>query len=345
MTSRSREPVRRRSKPLAEPALQVLRAGWPSGVALLDEASLVELEMAADDPPAGSLLVLACEYADIATDAGGLIAAEMLGVNSASDFLPMTPISTRWGVADVAALADRVAVYPKSRHVVLLPSADEFERRALDRLLLVLEEPPSPLLVLLCVSRASLLPETIIGRAAKIVELRVLSSAAREAALVEHGVAPAVAAESVALAGVRPSLAGPFAADVRLRELARVALSAADQHSRPVHAAYLRLAALSTLAGLLAAVRRDPLSGVEFRAWDLDEIDQVGRRVLLDLLQVWAAHRRDALVKLLVSGDASVVDRVQEELLALESFHERVATPVPLGLCLSAFTASAALRV
>lgn len=330
-----------RRAPGSPPAKEVpvLQAGWPSGVALVDETSLSVLESIAEDPPSGSLVVLACEFADVSRDAGDMLARTMLGSSAEEDLHLAFPEGERWTVGEVEEIARRLTRYPRSRHVVLVDAAESLERRALDRLLLLLEEPPSPLLVLMVVPRFDVLPATIRGRAAAEVRIGVLSAAERVRALVSRGVGPQVAREAVDLAGPRPSLAGPFASDANLRDLARRGLSP-EVGLDAVASSDRRVLELSTLAFALAAVRRSPGSPVELRERRYEDLDPASRVLFRELVHVWADHRRRGLCALLPSlppHAMPLLERSLEEVLLLQ---ERLRVPVGPSLAFAACAAS-----
>lgn len=339
-TGAARTASRRRapgSPPVEE--VPVLRSGWPSGVALIDEASLSALETLAEDPPEGSLVVLACEFADVALDAGDLVARGLLGADALEDFHPATPEGERWTVGEVEALASRVLRYPRRRHVLLVDRAETMERRALDRLLLLLEEPPTPLLAILVVPRADVLPSTIRGRAAEEVAIGVLSVAERVKALESRGVGAAVAREAVDLAGVRPSLAGPFAADSVLRELARRALDPVLD-VRAVTGTEERLVALSSVASVLAAVRRDPTTSAPIDSCGYEDLDPAGKAMFRELVAVWAEHRRRWLAGLLVGLPAHAAPVLERCFRDVDVLLERLRVPVGPSLAFAACAAA-----
>lgn len=336
MAARPTTRTKRRTRTPDDQSLHVLRSGWPSGVALLDEQSLVELEALSDDPSAGALAVLVCEFADVAIDAGELVAKGMLGSAGRDDFHSCSPAGERWTVGEVEDLAFVLRRYPAQRHVVLLTDADRLDRRALDRFLVMLEEPPSPLLVLMCVPRLDVLPGTIRGRASVVLELGVLPAPARVHALTEQDVLETIAIEAVALAGIRPSLAGPLAADAPLRNLAKKCFEPGLADRAPVLDGYHRLAAMTTLAGVLAEVRAAPGSAVELRERSLEDLSPAGRAMLREVLVVWGDHRRRALLAMLPTLDAQEVEYLERCLCALEVFQERLRVPVSAGLCMAA---------
>jgi hypothetical protein len=308
-------------------------------VALVDEESLSVLESLADDPPTGSLVVLACEFADVAGDAGDLVARGLLGTDAVEDFRSATPEGERWTVGEIEALASLVSRYPRRRHVLLVDRAETMERRALDRLLLLLEEPPSPLLVLLVVPRADALPATIRGRASLEIGIGVLSANDRVRALESRGVGAQVAREAVELAGVRPSFAGPFAADATLREFARRALDPVFD-PRPVTGTEERLVALSSVASVLAAVRRDPTAAVAIEACGYEDLDQAGKAVFRELVAVWASRRRAwlmAMLPTLVARESPLLERC---LVEIDVLAERLRVPVNPSLAFAACAAS-----
>lgn len=325
------------SPPLAE--VPVLRSGWPSGVALVDEDSLSVLETLAEDPPEGSLVVLACEFADVALDAGDLVARGLLGADVLEDFHPATPEGERWTVGEVEALASRVLRYPRRRHVLLVDRAETMERRALDRLLLLLEEPPTPLLAILVVPRADVLPTTIRGRAAEEVAIGVLSAVERMKALESRGVGSAVAREAVELAGVRPSLAGPFAADATLRELARRALDPVLD-ARAVTGTEERMVALASVASVLAAVRRDPNAPASIETCGYEDLEPAGKVMFRELVAVWADHRRRWLAGLLVGVPAHVAPVLERSFRDVDTLLERLRVPVGPSLAFAACAAA-----
>lgn len=313
----------------------MLRAGWPSGVALVDEESLSVLEALSEDPPEGSLVVLACEFADVALDAGDLVARGLLGSDVSEDFHPAAPEGERWTVGEVEALASRTLRYPRRRHVLLVDRAETMERRALDRLLVLLEEPPTPLLAVLVVPRADMLPSTIRGRAAVEVGIGVLSVAERVRALETRGVGAAAAREAVELAGVRPSLAGPFAADATMRELARRALDPAID-PRAVSGTEERLVALATVASVLVAVRRDPLAAVTITTCGYEDLDPAGKAMFRELVVVWAEHRRRWITGLLVGLSPRVLPVVERSFRDIDTLLERLRVPVSPSLAFAA---------
>lgn len=331
---------RRRSPGSPPPAeVPVLRSGWPSGVALIDEDSLSALEALSEDPPEGSLVVLACEFADVALDAGDLVARGLLGADVLEDFHPGTPEGERWTVGEVEALAARVLRYPRRRHVLLVDRAETMERRALDRLLLLLEEPPTPLLAILVVPRADVLPTTIRGRAAAEVAIGVLSPGDRVRALESRGVGPAVAREAVELAGVRPSLAGPFAADATLREITRRALDPVLD-ARAVTGTEERLRALATVASVLAAVRRDPSAPAPIETCGYEDLEPSGRTMFRELVAVWAEHRRRWLAGLLVDVPAHAAPVLERSFRDVDTLLERLRVPVGPPLAFAACAAA-----
>jgi hypothetical protein len=320
----------------------VLRAGWPSGVALVDELSLSALEELAEDPPSGSLVVLGCEYADVSRDAGEMVARGMLGASAEEDLHVLSPEGERWTVGEIEDLSRRVARYPRTRHVVVVDAAETLERRALDRLLLLLEEPPSPLLVLLVVPRFDVLPATIRGRAAREVRIGVLSSSDRAKALAQRGVGLQVARDAVDLAGPRPSLAGPFAADAALRDLARRGLA---PHAGPgtVSSAETRVRDLATLAHVLAAIRRDPSAVFEIRERRYEDLDPSSRMVFRELVHVWAAHRRRWICSLLPLASPTAMPSLERSLTELVLLEERLRVPVNPSLAFAACAAASPL--
>jgi len=308
----------------------------------VDEESLSLLEGLAEDPPEGSLVVLACEFADVALDSGDLVARSLLGPDAAEDFHACSPEGERWTVAEVELVASRVLRYPRRRHVLLLDRAELIDRRALDRLLLLLEEPPSPLLAILVVPRADSLPATIRGRAACEVSVGVLPANERVRALVDRGVGAQVARDAVDLAGVRPSLAGPFAADAELRSLARRALDPVLD-ARAVTGTEERLVALSSVASALAAVRRDPGAPVVLEACGYEDLDSAGKAVFRELVAVWASHRRRHLAGLLAGLPAAGMPGLEASLAALETLETRLRVPVNPSAAFAAHAASSRL--
>jgi len=318
----------------------VLRAGWPSGVTLLDERSLALLEGLGEDPPAGALAVLVCEFADVTRDAGELVGRGLLGPAADRDFAALAPASGRWTVPEVAQITARFHHHPEVRHVVFLGQAETLDRRSMDRLLLLTEEPPSPLLLLLGVPRVEQLPATIRGRATTVLELDVLPAPARVRALVERGVAETTARDAVELAGVRPSLAGPLAADSTLRELAREALDPRLDHRAPLEGAERRVLALAALAAALSRVRADPTRAVEVRPRRYEELDPEEKLLFRELVEVWAQHRRRTLVALLGELPAVAVTDLEACLREIERLQERLLVPVTPATAFAALALS-----
>jgi hypothetical protein len=158
-------------------------------------------------------------------------------------------------------------------------------------------------------------------------------------ALVEQDVLETVAIEAVALAGIRPSLAGPLAADAPLRNLAKACFEPGLTDSAPVLDGYHRLAAMTTLAGVLAEVRAAPGSAVELRERSLEDLSPAGRAMLREVLVVWGDHRRRSLLAMLPTVAAQEVEYLERRLLALEVFQERLRVPVSAGLCMAALVA------
>jgi hypothetical protein len=319
---------RRRSPSVLDVDVPVIRAGWPTGVALLSEDALGEVERFADDPPSGPLLVLATEFADVASDACEVIGRGILGDAFTEDFLRAVPAGDRWTVAEVEDLVARVKRYPRRRHVIAVESVERMERRSLDRLLVTLEEPPAPLLFLLVVPRLSSLPATLRGRSTDVVELAVLDEASRVRALVSRGVSSSVAEEAVRLAGIRPSLAGLLAMDSPLRPLAKTAFEPRLDFQRPVLASGERMAALCSLAAAVDAVRRGDHSRIVIDVSRFDDLTPAARVWAKDLFEVWLGHRRRALLGLLDTVDASQFAAVECSLAAMDVFRERLRSPM-----------------
>lgn len=308
--------------------LPVIRSGWPSGVALLSEDSLGVLEGLADDPPAGSLVVLVSAFTDVATDAVELLARGVLGPALNEDFRVVSPAGERWTVADMDSLLASLARHPRHRHVVALADADRMEKRVFDRLLLLLEDPPTALLMVLCVPRLETLPGTVRGRASETVLLEVLSESQRVRALVAKGVPELSAVEAVRLAGERPSLAGLLSLESPLRVLAREAFEPSIPSVDRLASAARRLTALSTLAAALLEVRKDPTGAVSVPVSRFEDLSPEGKVLARELLGVFVSHRRRYLLNLLSTVSASSMPDLEAALAALDVFLERLRIPV-----------------
>lgn len=333
-------PRKRAAKPLPAADARLLKSGWPTGVGLIAEASLSIIEQLAEDPPQGALAVFVCEFADIALDACDIVAQGILGVTYASDLWRCSPSGERWTVADVEELAFRVQRYPRLRHVLVLPDADRLDRRCADRLLVLLEEPLTPLLMLMCVPRRELLPATIRGRAALEVNLEVLSVPERVKSLMLKGVSAAVAAESVALAGVRPSLAGLFAADSGLRALAKDAFNPHLRSKSPLFETQRRLSFLATFASALRTVRADVTATRSLELLRYEDLDAESKLLTRELLLVWVEHRRALLVSLVETCSQDALVDIGVCLESLEVFVSMLRTPIAPSLALSALVAA-----
>ena len=325
--------------------IPVIRSGWPSGVALLSEDSLAALEGLADDPPAGSLVVLVSPFADVAGDSVELVARGILGPAVHEDYRLVTPDGERWTVADMEALVLSVSRHPRCRHVVALSDADRMEKRIFDRLLLLLEDPPTPLLMVLCVPRVETLPGTVRGRASEVMLLEVLSEPQRVRALVSKGVPESAALDAVRLAGERPSLAGLLALESPLRPLAREAFDPALPTGDRLGVAARRLGAISTLATALLEVRRDPAAAVSVPVSRFEDLAPEGKALARDLLTVFVAHRRRYLLEMLPGVSASEMSTLETALRALDLLLVRLRIPVSPLLALTELAASAEPRV
>ena len=338
---RTARPSRRKTPAPLAVDLPVIRSGWPSGVSLLSESSLSALEALADDPPAGTLVVLISPFTDVSSDAVDLLARGVLGSAFTDDVLRPEPSGETWTVSDVEAVLLAVQRVPRHRHVVVLGGVDRMDKRVFDRLLLLLEDPPTPLLLLLTVTRAELLPGTIRGRASVTLPLEVLSATQRVQALVTKGVARPEAEEAVELAGERPSLAGLLALEPSLRGLVREVFDPVFPERGIVEAAAVRLERISTLAAVLLAVRRNPGEAVAVPVSSYEDLPPEGKSLARELFTLLVARRRRFLLGLLPALPAARMLWWEEALGALEEFTRRIRVPVtPLLALVTLFVTS-----
>lgn len=341
--SRPPRPRRRATAPLTVD-LPVIRSGWPTGISLLSEGCLASIEALADDPPAGTLVVLVSPFSDVAADSVDLLARGILGSAFTEDYLRPEPSGDSWTVGDLEGVLSVVQRVPRSRHVVVLRNVDRMDKRVFDRLLLLLEDPPTPLLLLLTVSRAELLPGTIRGRATVTLPLEVLSATQRVQALVAKGVSPADASEAVDLAGERPSLAGLLALEPSLRALGASVLDPVFPVADTVRAASVRLEEVSTLAAVLLAVRKNPGEAVSVKVSSYEDLSPEGKGLARELLALMVGRRRRFLLGLLTDLPATRMPVWEESLAALELFSRRIGIPVtPLLALARLFEGSAGL--
>jgi hypothetical protein len=189
------------------------------------------------------------------------------------------------------------------------------------------------------VPRADVLPTTIRGRAAAEVAIGVLAPVDRVRALESRGVGPAVAKEAVELAGVRPSFAGPFAADATLRELARRALDPVID-ARAVTGTEERLVALASVASVLATIRRDPSSSAPIESCGYEDLEPPGKAMFGELVAVWAEHRRRWLAGLLVDVPAHAAPVLERSFRDVDTLLERLHVPVGPSLAFAACAAA-----
>lgn len=307
----------------------------------------MSLEALSDDPPAGALVVLVSPFTDVASDCLDLFARGVLGRAFAEDFYSPRPSGESWTVADLDAVLLCVRKVPRLRHLVALSGMDTTDRRVFDRLLLLLEDPPTPLLVVVTVSRLESLPGTIRGRASTVLALEVLSPAERVAALVAKGVPEPDARQAVDLAGERPSLAGLLALEPTIRSLALSVLDPVFPVESLVASAALRLGQAATLAEVLLAVRSNPSEPVSVPFTRFEDLSPEGKALAREVLGLLVSRRRRFLVEALAGVSAVEAPGLLASLKALEAFSARLRMPVsPLASLVTLWAeSSAASRV
>jgi len=252
----------------------------------------------------------------------------VLGRAFGDDFYAPQPSGETWTVADLDAVLLHVRKVPRLRHLVALPGMDRTDRRVFDRLLLLLEDPPTPLLVVVTVSRLESLPGTIRGRASATLFLEVLSPAERVSALVAKGVSESDAAQAVMLAGDRPSLAGLLALEPTIRSLASSAFDPVFPVEGLVEEAVNRLGQVATLAEVLLAVRKDPSKPVSVPFTRFEDLSAEGKVLARELLGLLVARRREFLLDRLVVVSAVDAPVLLGELAGLDLFSSRLRLPV-----------------
>lgn len=197
-----------------------VRAPLPDGVPafsaeLVDARTSAQLATLAKAAP-GPLVVLAGSDAELTVAAGWFLASSWVPSTTLTgiDLHRANVDGDRW---TVDTLVERVIV-PASRApvgertVIVVEELDAADPRVLDRLLVLLEEPPATLTVVALVRRVEDVPVTFVGRASAVVECRPASASARLGLLVTRGVPRARAEMVVDLAGdlaVLADLAGP----------------------------------------------------------------------------------------------------------------------------------------
>lgn len=299
---------------------------------LLDASSLDAIEELADAAVPGTLLVFSCPLEDVASAAARSYGRLIIG-NAAAvhDILTFAPEEGRWRVADLEPLQARVLNQPHSRHVLILENADQMDSRCHDRLLLLVEEPTSPTVVILCVPSAGLLPATLRGRSAAELVLSPPSIGDRVRALVEKGVSSAAAGVAVDLAGSLVSLALPIARCPELRAVAKKALNPDLDASRPVISAIQQVTRLDELSALTLAADTDPVAGSPVRQPPASQVNARNRA----LVRLWLEHRRRAVATAVQAGVP--LGLVEAELDAQDQLLRRVQTPTNLRLAVAAF--------
>jgi len=173
-------------------------------------------------------------------------------------------------IGQVRELEREAALAPHSaRHrVYILAETERMSREAANALLKTLEEPPEPVVLILLASDAALLPPTIVSRC-QCLDLRPVSLRQLAPALVEHeGADPAQAELLARVSGGRPGWAITALRDPSVME------------ARAKH--------LDDLERLLASdlVER----------WEWAANAPGDRRALRDILDIWVAWWRDALL-------------------------------------------------
>jgi hypothetical protein len=323
-----------------------------TGLEFLDEGSLVAIENVGEDMPSGAMIILASSFFDVSVAAGTWIAYTILGPHAAVDFVYAKPQTDKWVVDELLAILDVLKHYPDYRHVILLTEAQSLDARAWDRLLVVAEEPSSPLLLILTVNNTALLPATIRSRAADIIDLHLITPDQRANILARDGVTNAAAQEAVSLAGTQPTLASLFALSHPLRIFARNALSSNLAVDLPGIAAIEKLNTLNALARVLCKQQvinnKDPADKSpdlkplkDFsKSVRFDELDSNEKDMLRVLLALWCANRRSLLLDLLNTTDSSISQSLFLSLQQLERFEMLLRIPVTPPVALSALFAT-----
>jgi hypothetical protein len=299
---------------------------------LLDAASLDLIERLADTSIPGALLVFACPLEDVASAAARSYGRLALGASAAAhDVMTFAPEEGRWRVADLDPLRARLQSQPQSCHVLVLEHADQMDPRCHDRLLLLVEEPPSPAVVILCVASYGRLPATLRGRAAAELTLSPPPVSERVSALVESGASASAAASAVDLAGSMISLALPLSRSPELRAAAKRALEPSLDEIRPVSSAMERVKLLGELATWTLALQTDPSAGPVGSL----PTTPPGNAQHRALVRLWLEHRRAAAV----TQVGTALDAVESELDAQDRLLRRLLVPVNIRLAAGAFAA------
>ena len=124
------------------------------------------------------------------------------------DLIPADPEGTSWTVADVdSRIILPASRQPQTRWIMPVSRSQTFKTGAADRLLKVWEEPPSPLLVLLCAPLASQVPITLRSRCLNNIHTPLADVEQRRASLMLMGVSSERATQLVELCGQDTHLA------------------------------------------------------------------------------------------------------------------------------------------
>ena len=211
-------------------------------------------ELAVNTPPV--LVALVCELDELAPAAGMLLGERWVTSGDGTqpdttDTRLLSPESDRWTLDELSIqVLEPAKVSPAFRHVFVIDAADRMDQRLADRLLRLLEEPPSPATFVLCVSSFDALPVTLQGRCEKVVLIESATSSERAEALISAGVARPAAETAIRLAGRAIALAPLLARDAQIASLASRLLDhpAWDSSATPIADADEILALCSQLA-------------------------------------------------------------------------------------------------
>lgn len=158
------------------------------GVDLLSEQSRLAMSSLLRTPRRAGLYVVASASLFLAEQSAELLARSWLGGSAGSGDVVVASPQGEWTVAEVVS---RV-VYPSqiaspAGRVVVMRGAAPASRAVHDRLLLLTEDPPEGVSVVMCVRSLSDLSRTLLGRSLASVEVAAASSGLVVEALVSRG--------------------------------------------------------------------------------------------------------------------------------------------------------------
>ena len=189
-------------------AVNVELPGLPAG--LIDDRSAAAVAALAAEPGRVPLVIFEVPAGDVGPLVGEAFARACLTDPAArrADVRVCQPDGDRWSVAEVdTMLIGPSRLRPTERNMFVVAAADAMDARCAEHLLKTVEEPAAASLFVFLTPSAGVLLPTIVGRAGRVVQVRLADPARRAAGLVAAGADPAVASEAVALAGPLTALA------------------------------------------------------------------------------------------------------------------------------------------